>query len=162
MVRSYRKTGSPKSAKFYPFFAFEVTVRQARQNRLSFTPFLHSRTTIKAALINRRASLSLATIKAQRNQVSSPGETTAVAHGGNHGSRSWGRPRQSLMGETTAVAHGGDHGSRLWGRPRQSLMGETPKTALPSQDHAAFPRPRCLPKTALPSQDRAALLFPVP
>ena len=37
----------------------EVTVRQARQNRLSFTPFLHSRPTIKA----------------QRNQVSSPGGT---------------------------------------------------------------------------------------
>ncbi|NEO36813.1 MAG: hypothetical protein F6J90_11045 [Moorea sp. SIOASIH] len=35
------------------------------------------------------------------------------------------------MGETTAVAHGGDHGSRSWGKPRQSLMGETPKTALP-------------------------------
>ena len=40
----------------------EVTVRQARQNRLSFTPFLHS----------------LPTIKAQRNQVSSPGEPPQV------------------------------------------------------------------------------------
>ena len=96
------------------------------------------------------------------------GETTAVAHGGNpqdrtafprprcmalqprgnHGSRSWGEPRQSLMGGTTAVAHGGNHGSRSWGEP--------PLAALPSQDRAAFPRPRCLPKTALPSQDRAA------
>ncbi|NEO74443.1 hypothetical protein [Moorena sp. SIO3H5] len=27
----------------------------------------------------------------------------------------------------------------------QSLMGETPKTALPSQDRAASPRPRCIP-----------------
>ncbi len=54
----------------------------------------------------------------------------AVAHGGNHGSR-WG------------------NGSRSWGKPRQSLMGETPKTALPPQDRAASPRPRCLPKTAL-------------
>ncbi|NEQ14968.1 MAG: hypothetical protein F6K44_14450 [Moorea sp. SIO3E2] len=62
------------------------------------------------------------------------------------------------MGETTAVAHGGNHGSRSWGRPRQSLMGETPKTALPPQDRAASPRPRCLPKTALPPQDRAASL----
>ncbi|NEO76099.1 hypothetical protein [Moorena sp. SIO4G3] len=62
------------------------------------------------------------------------------------------------MGETTAVAHGGDHGSRSWGRPRQSLMGGTPKTALPPQDRAASPRPRCLPKTALPPQDRAASL----
>ncbi|NEO63384.1 MAG: hypothetical protein F6J98_24295 [Moorea sp. SIO4G2] len=26
---------------------------------------------------------------------------------------------QSLMGETTAVAHGGDHGSRSWGEPPQ-------------------------------------------
>ncbi|WP_293120986.1 hypothetical protein, partial [Moorena sp. SIO4G3] len=59
------------------------------------------------------------------------GETTAVAHGGDHGSSSWGRPRQSLMvrsyrktgspcqpckarvGETTAVAHGGNP---LWRR----------------------------------------------
>ncbi|WP_158517416.1 hypothetical protein [Moorena producens] len=57
------------------------------------------------------------------------------ASGGNHGSRSWGRPRQSLMGGTTAVAHGGD-----------------------PQDRAASPRPRCLPKTALPPQDRAASL----
>ncbi|WAN68772.1 hypothetical protein BJP36_41135 [Moorena producens JHB] len=58
------------------------------------------------------------------------------------------------MGGTTAVAHGGDHGSRSWGKPRQSLMGGTPKTALPPQDRAASPRPRCLPKTALPPQDR--------
>ncbi|NEO35089.1 MAG: hypothetical protein F6J90_01730 [Moorea sp. SIOASIH] len=65
------------------------------------------------------------------------GETTAVAGG-------------------TAVAHGGDHGSRSWGKPRQLLMGGTPKTALPPQDRAASPRPRCLPKTALPPQDRAA------
>ncbi|NEP50496.1 MAG: hypothetical protein F6K65_17450 [Moorea sp. SIO3C2] len=34
------------------------------------------------------------------------------------------------MGGTTAVAHGGNHGSRSWGKPRQSLLGETPKTAL--------------------------------
>ncbi|NEO41330.1 MAG: hypothetical protein F6J90_35400 [Moorea sp. SIOASIH] len=59
------------------------------------------------------------------------GETTPVAHGGDHGSRSWGKPRQSLMGGTTAVAHGGD-----------------------PQDRAASPRPRCLPKTALAPQDR--------
>ncbi|WP_158517091.1 hypothetical protein [Moorena producens] len=43
-----------------------------------------------------------------------------------------------------AVAHGGNHGSRSWGRPRQSLMGGTPKTALPPQDRAASPRPRCI------------------
>ncbi|NEO38732.1 MAG: hypothetical protein F6J90_21310 [Moorea sp. SIOASIH] len=48
------------------------------------------------------------------------------------------------MGETTAVAHGGDHGSRSWGKPRQLLMGGTPKTALPPQDRAASPRPRCI------------------
>ncbi|NEQ63744.1 MAG: hypothetical protein F6K53_43180 [Moorea sp. SIO4A1] len=63
------------------------------------------------------------------------------------------------MGETTAVAHGGNHGSCSWGRPRQLLMGETPKTALPPQDRTASPRPRCLPKTALPPQDRAASLL---
>ncbi|NEO46903.1 MAG: hypothetical protein F6K55_23390 [Moorea sp. SIO4A3] len=40
------------------------------------------------------------------------------------------------MGETTA--------KREWGEPRQSLMGETPKTALPPQDRAASPRPRCI------------------
>ncbi|WAN70085.1 hypothetical protein BJP36_39165 [Moorena producens JHB] len=40
------------------------------------------------------------------------------------------------MGETTA--------DREWGEPRQSLMGETPKTALPPQDRAASPRPRCI------------------
>ncbi|EGJ31016.1 hypothetical protein LYNGBM3L_44430 [Moorena producens 3L] len=34
-------------------------------------------------------------------------------------------------------ASGGNHGSRSWGRPRQLLMGETPKTALPPQDRAA-------------------------
>ncbi|WP_158517522.1 hypothetical protein [Moorena producens] len=39
-------------------------------------------------------------------------------------------------------ASGGNHGSRSWGEPRQSLMGETPKTALPPQDRAASPRPR--------------------
>ncbi|NEP50434.1 MAG: hypothetical protein F6K65_17105 [Moorea sp. SIO3C2] len=38
-------------------------------------------------------------------------------------------------------------------------MGGTPKTALPPQDRAASPRPRCLPKTALPPQDRAASLI---
>ncbi|NEO64524.1 MAG: hypothetical protein F6J98_30585, partial [Moorea sp. SIO4G2] len=43
----------------------------------------------------------------------------------SHAKREWGKPRQSL-GE------------------RQSLMGETPKTALPPQDRAAFPRPRCI------------------
>ncbi|NEP48058.1 MAG: hypothetical protein F6K65_04195 [Moorea sp. SIO3C2] len=48
------------------------------------------------------------------------------------------------MGETTAVAHGGNHGSRSWGGPRQLLMGETPKTALAPQDRAASPRPRCI------------------
>ncbi|NEO02980.1 MAG: hypothetical protein F6K50_48970 [Moorea sp. SIO3I7] len=42
------------------------------------------------------------------------------------------------------VAHGGNHGSRSWGEPRQLLMGETPKTALPPQDRAASPRPRCI------------------
>ncbi|WAN69802.1 hypothetical protein BJP36_37555 [Moorena producens JHB] len=66
------------------------------------------------------------------------GETTAVAHGGDHGSRSWGGAvcgtcvRTAVCPvETTAVAHGGN-----------------------PQDRAASPRPRCLPKTALPSQDR--------
>ncbi|WAN68676.1 hypothetical protein BJP36_40625 [Moorena producens JHB] len=62
------------------------------------------------------------------------GETTAK--------REWGEPRQS--------ASGGDHG--------KARVGETPKTALPPQDRAASPRPRCLPKTALPPQDRAASL----
>ncbi|WAN68947.1 hypothetical protein BJP36_43050 [Moorena producens JHB] len=36
------------------------------------------------------------------------------------------------MGETTAVAHGGDHGSRSWGKPPRPRC--LPKTALPSQD----------------------------
>ncbi|NEP51179.1 MAG: hypothetical protein F6K65_21230 [Moorea sp. SIO3C2] len=40
------------------------------------------------------------------------------------------------MGGTTAVAHGGDHGSRSWGEP--------PLAALPPQDRAASPRPRCI------------------
>ncbi|WP_365973963.1 nitroreductase family protein [Moorena sp. SIO4G3] len=39
------------------------------------------------------------------------------------------------MGETTAVAHGGDHGSRSWGRPPRPRC--LPKTALPPQDRAA-------------------------
>ncbi|AOW98135.1 hypothetical protein BJP34_00620 [Moorena producens PAL-8-15-08-1] len=78
----------------------------------------------------------------------------AVAHGGNHASCSWGRPRQLLMGETTPVAHGGDHASCSWGRPRQLLMGETPKTALAPQDRTGSPRPHWLPKTALAPQDR--------
>ncbi|WP_293102318.1 hypothetical protein [Moorena sp. SIOASIH] len=39
------------------------------------------------------------------------------------------------MGETTAVAHGGDHGSRSWGKPPRPRC--LPKTALPPQDHAA-------------------------
>ncbi|NEO15571.1 MAG: hypothetical protein F6J98_15240 [Moorea sp. SIO4G2] len=34
---------------------------------------------------------------------------------------------QSLMGETTAVAHGGDHGSRSWGKPPRPRC--LPKTA---------------------------------
>ncbi|WAN69419.1 hypothetical protein BJP36_35600 [Moorena producens JHB] len=36
------------------------------------------------------------------------------------------------MGETTAVAHGGNHGSRSWGGPPRPRC--LPKTALPSQD----------------------------
>ncbi|NEP26527.1 hypothetical protein [Moorena sp. SIO3I6] len=43
---------------------------------------------------------------------------------------------------------------REWGKPRQLLMGGTPKTALPPQDRAASPRPRCI---AAPCS-----LFPVP
>ncbi|WP_293120080.1 hypothetical protein [Moorena sp. SIO4G3] len=39
------------------------------------------------------------------------------------------------MGETTAVAHGGNHGSRSWGKPPRPRC--LPKTALPSQDRAA-------------------------
>ncbi|WP_287359529.1 hypothetical protein [Moorena sp. SIO3B2] len=39
------------------------------------------------------------------------------------------------MGETTAVAHGGDHGSRSWGGPPRPRC--LPKTALPPQDRAA-------------------------
>ncbi|WP_229424125.1 hypothetical protein [Moorena producens] len=42
---------------------------------------------------------------------------------------------QSLMGETTAVAHGGNHGSRSWGGPPRPRC--LPKTALPPQDRAA-------------------------
>ncbi|WP_193431264.1 hypothetical protein [Moorena producens] len=42
---------------------------------------------------------------------------------------------QSLMGETTAVAHGGNHGSRSWGKPPRPRC--LPKTALPPQDRAA-------------------------
>ncbi|WP_424102201.1 hypothetical protein [Moorena producens] len=51
------------------------------------------------------------------------GETTAVAGG-------------------TAVAHGGNHGSRSWGRPPRPRC--LPKTALPPQDRTASPRPRCI------------------
>ncbi|WAN69954.1 hypothetical protein BJP36_38410 [Moorena producens JHB] len=36
------------------------------------------------------------------------------------------------MGETTAVAHGGNHGSRSWGKPPRPRC--LPKTALPPQD----------------------------
>ncbi|WAN70162.1 hypothetical protein BJP36_39610 [Moorena producens JHB] len=39
------------------------------------------------------------------------------------------------MGETTAVAHGGNHGSRSWGGPPRPRC--LPKTALPPQDRAA-------------------------
>ncbi|WAN68967.1 hypothetical protein BJP36_26925 [Moorena producens JHB] len=46
------------------------------------------------------------------------------------------------MGETTAVAHGGNHGSRSWGGPPRPRC--LPKTALPPQDRAASPRPRCI------------------
>ena len=49
---------------------------------------------------------------------------------------------QSLMGETTAVAHGGNHGSRSWGKPPRPRC--LPKTALPPQDRTASPRPRCI------------------
>ncbi|NEO63705.1 MAG: hypothetical protein F6J98_26060 [Moorea sp. SIO4G2] len=42
---------------------------------------------------------------------------------------------QSLMGETTPVAHGGDHGSPSWGKPPRPRC--LPKTALPPQDRAA-------------------------
>ncbi|AOW99032.1 hypothetical protein BJP34_05850 [Moorena producens PAL-8-15-08-1] len=42
---------------------------------------------------------------------------------------------QSLMGETTAVAHGGDHASCSWGKPPRPHW--LPKTALPPQDRAA-------------------------
>ncbi|WP_293091960.1 hypothetical protein [Moorena sp. SIOASIH] len=52
----------------------------------------------------------------------------------------WGKPRQSLMGETTAVAHGGDHGSRSWGKPPRPRC--LPKTALPPQDRTASPVPK--------------------
>ncbi|WP_293060228.1 MULTISPECIES: hypothetical protein [unclassified Moorena] len=45
------------------------------------------------------------------------------------------------MGETTAVAHGGNHGSRSWGKPPRPRC--LPKTALPPQDRTASPRPRC-------------------
>ncbi|WAN68583.1 hypothetical protein BJP36_40115 [Moorena producens JHB] len=87
----------------------------------------------------------------------------AVAHGGNHGSRSWGGPRQLLMGETTAVAHGGNHGSRSWGKPRQSLMGETTAVAHGGdpQDRAASPRPRCIALCQFLSTVPCSL-FPVP
>ncbi|WAN69587.1 hypothetical protein BJP36_36470 [Moorena producens JHB] len=50
------------------------------------------------------------------------------------------------MGETTAVAHGEGLCAEPASAPvlMQSLMGGTPKTALPPQDRAASPRPRCI------------------
>ncbi|MFN6499352.1 MAG: hypothetical protein RMX65_020475 [Nostoc sp. DedQUE01] len=50
------------------------------------------------------------------------------------GSCSWEKPRHLLMGETTPLAHGGNHATCSWGKLRQLLMGETPKTALAPQD----------------------------
>ncbi|WAN69700.1 hypothetical protein BJP36_37025 [Moorena producens JHB] len=46
------------------------------------------------------------------------------------------------MGETTAVAHGGNHGSRSWGEPPHEGAASPrrrclPKTALPPQDRTA-------------------------
>ncbi|NEQ13192.1 MAG: hypothetical protein F6K44_04595 [Moorea sp. SIO3E2] len=61
----------------------------------------------------------------------------AVAHGGNHGSCSWGEPRQSLMGR----------GCVRNLRPHLVSPVETPKTALPPQDRTASPRPRCIAST---------------
>ncbi|WP_293093412.1 hypothetical protein [Moorena sp. SIOASIH] len=58
------------------------------------------------------------------------GETTAVAGG-------------------TAVAHGGNHGSRSWGRPPRPRC--LPKTALPPQDRTASPRPRCIAGGSFPA-----------
>ncbi|WP_229424352.1 hypothetical protein [Moorena producens] len=46
------------------------------------------------------------------------------------------------MGGTTAVAHGGNHGSRSWGGPPRPRC--LPKTALPPQDRTGSPRPRCI------------------
>ncbi|NEO42547.1 MAG: hypothetical protein F6J90_42020 [Moorea sp. SIOASIH] len=46
------------------------------------------------------------------------------------------------MGGTTAVAHGGNHGSCSWGEPPRPHC--LPKTALPPQDRTASPRPRCI------------------
>ncbi len=45
------------------------------------------------------------------------------------------RPHLVSPVETTAVAHGGDHGSRSWGEPPRPRC--LPKTALPPQDRAA-------------------------
>ncbi|MEH2069299.1 MAG: hypothetical protein V7K47_14240 [Nostoc sp.] len=64
------------------------------------------------------------------------GETTPVAHGGNHASCSRGKPRQLLMGEITPVAHGGNPQDRT-GSPKPHWL---PKTALAPQDRAASPR----------------------
>ncbi|NEO79312.1 hypothetical protein [Moorena sp. SIO4G3] len=73
------------------------------------------------------------------------GETTPVAHGGDHGSRSWFVRVRLWRGLRPSVAYGQvtvrqlslvSHAKREWGKPRQSLMGGTPKTALPSQDRA--------------------------
>ncbi|NET67169.1 MAG: hypothetical protein F6K63_23395 [Moorea sp. SIO1G6] len=73
------------------------------------------------------------------------GETTPVAHGGDHG--------KARVGETTAKREwGGTTAKREWGKPTAVAHGGNP------QDRAASPRPRCLPKTALPPQDRAASL----
>ncbi|WP_149031230.1 hypothetical protein [Moorena producens] len=44
------------------------------------------------------------------------------------------QPCKARVGETTAVAHGGNHGSRSWGRPPRPRC--LPKTALPPQDRA--------------------------
>ncbi|NEO12532.1 MAG: hypothetical protein F6J98_08560 [Moorea sp. SIO4G2] len=38
---------------------------------------------------------------------------------------------QSLMGETTPVAHGGDHGSRSWGKPPLAALPPQDRTGSP-------------------------------
>ncbi|NEO37373.1 MAG: hypothetical protein F6J90_13995 [Moorea sp. SIOASIH] len=53
------------------------------------------------------------------------------------------------MGETTAVAHGGDHGSRSWGKPPLAALPPQDRTASPRPRCIAIAY--CLARSAIPA-----------